>query len=140
MKVKINKIPCDTPKNMFVIDIETMEGDADDEHHIEIHCESEEELRDVIIHAEVMKKCYPSGRGGGDDYTGPYFEKYFADSIYCNDWSHTDSIEDYSIVHYDENGIMRHVVVDFDEEMIEEINHPKMKEYDLKHMGYPKAK
>lgn len=135
MKILLSEKANEKPKNIYVIDIETMEGGADDEHHIVWHVKDVEELRDMIIHTEVMMKCYSNGRGGGDEYVGPYFEKYFQDSISCDDYGYTDSIESYKIVYYDKNGNEFNVQIEMDDEMKEEIKNPKMSEEDKKEMN-----
>lgn len=124
-----------SPKNTFVVVVETMEGDADDTHYINIECKDETILREVIIHTEVMKKCYRNGRGGGDDYVGPYYEKYFEGNIFHYEGI-CDSIEGFEIFFYDEVGIKYDVSIVMDEEMIEEINNPKMSKEDLEIMNY----
>lgn len=126
------------PKAAYIIDIETIEGDMDDEHHMEWEIEDEAELRDIIIHAEVMKKCYPNGRGGTNDYVGPYFEKYFKDEINYDRYGFSDSFRYYTVIYRNDQGQKVDVKIEMDEEMIEEINNPKMSDEDKEEMNYPK--
>lgn len=140
MKVTKTLIEPNIPDiSYYEVTIETMEGDADDYHSIEITAETEDELRDIIIHCEIMKRCYPNGRGGGSDYDyiGPYFDKYFSDNLSCKD-SVQDAIEDYEIVFHDTEGKQYSVKIELDEEMKEEIKNPKMSDKDKKTMYYPK--
>ena len=123
--------------NYYEVTVNTMEGDADDYHSIEITAETEDELRDIIIHCEIMKRCYPNGRGGYDDYIGPYFDKYFSDDLFCNEGIQ-DAITDYEIVYHDTKGNQYSVEIELDDEMKEEIKNPKMDEDDKDTMRYPK--
>jgi hypothetical protein len=82
-----------------------------------------------------LTRCYPNGRGGGAEYVGAYFE-YYCDGIYYTDYGMSDSIENYEISYFDDEGVEYTVSVEFDEEMVKEIQNPKLSEDELRKMRY----
>lgn len=125
-----------TLKDCYVIKVETMQGDADDYHSLELMPENEDELRNMIIHLEIITRCYPDGRGGYDCYVGKYAEEYF-EELY-NYEGMEDQIEGgYEILYYDENGIVHDVEITLDEDMINEIKNPDMSDEHKEEMSYP---
>lgn len=134
--MKIEKlIKKDINTNCYVIKVKTMQGDADDYHSFELIPINENELRNMIIHLEIITRCYPNGRGGYDTYVGKYAKKYF-DDLY-NYEGMEDQIESYEIIYYDENGTIYDVEITLDEDMINEIKNPKMSIKDKSTMEYP---
>lgn len=138
MKISIQKSKIKNPTETYLVVVKTMEGDADDYHTIEFLTKDTEELREIIIHTNVLMKCFSkNGRGGDDDYVGPYFKKFFEGKLFVNDWGMTDSVEEYSVFYFDFLGQKSKVKIEMDKEMLEEIKHPKMSNKDLEQMDYP---
>jgi len=112
------------PKLIYRINVETMEGDADDWHNFDIDIKDEETLKEVIIYCEVMAKQYPHGRGGGNDYYDhlDFFDEWFNDEWFYEDGEWMDSWENYSVSYFDENGVEMKVNVTLEQEDIDKIN------------------
>lgn len=112
------------PKSCYVIEVDTMEGDADDYHRFTLYfAENEiEELKERIIQCEVLSLAYPNGKGGYDGFDElDFFEYHFRDDWYCYEgcW---DSFDGYSVVYYDENSKKFNVDISLSEEDKAKIN------------------
>jgi hypothetical protein len=117
---KLEKRP--RKQNLYELEIETMEGDADDTHTVQFNFkESEEdELKKYIVACGVLNNSYPSGRSGGDKYTGPYWD-LLNDGWYHDNMGFEDSYDGYCLYYYDKNGLKYNCTVEYDEEMLKEI-------------------
>lgn len=127
-----------TPINAYIVRCEAMYGDADGYGELLIgpfkRNQDEEHLQDFIQFCERMKREYPWGRGGGDDYNHVEgFNKWFcSDNLseeeyealpqtvkdvgdyWLNDPQSDGSqasFEGYSVFYYDENGAKFNVSV-----------------------------
>lgn len=101
MKLVIGKEvkPKTLPKNVYRIKIETMEGDADDYHEITYWVNTQEEVLDLYAQYKLLQETDQDGWG---ELT---FWNIWKDCIYynCNnDWY--DSLEEFNVVYYNENG------------------------------------
>lgn len=104
MKLKIGKplkqsVP---PKNTFRITIETMEGDADDEHLIIIDEKTEEDV--LFRYKQWQELCLQDT----DCYNKLWFfeDSIWQDEIHYNcDSGHYDSLGDFEITWFNEDGI-----------------------------------
>ena len=70
IKMKINigpKVANKKLNNVFVFEINTMEGDADDYHSFNLNVEKEKDVKKLIIYCNVLEKSYPNGKGGDDE-------------------------------------------------------------------------
>lgn len=111
-------------RNKYIVTVYTMEGDADDYHSFDNHFPASklEELKEFIIYCEVLKRQYPNGRGGGDDYDFTFFDLHFSEewnySEYCDSY---DSMEGYKVIFFDATGVSYDVIVKLDEEDYMEI-------------------
>lgn len=137
MKIQIGE-KLKTPINAYVVEIETMYGDADGFGRIAVggfkKDEEEEYLKDLLETCERMDEAYPRGRGGYDNYDHVEgFNKWFniddtTDEEYnamsqrekelsayweynpqC-DGGHA-SFYGYKVFYYDENGVKYEVSV-----------------------------
>lgn len=112
------------PVSKYIINVQTMEGDGDGYNAFNLTFDEKdiEEVKKVIIYCEVLKRQYPNGRGGCDDYALDFFDEYFND-----DWNYTydgqiqDSMEDYDVYYYDENSVKYDVSVELSPEDIVKI-------------------
>ena len=117
------KTKVQTIKSKYQVVVDTMTGDGDDYHSFNVYFDENQisDLQRYIIYCEVLQNQYPNGRGGCDDYELDFFEEYFSD-----DWYHyedmQDSMEDYSVYYYDEDGIKYDVKVVLSEEDIKVID------------------
>ncbi len=107
------------PKNIFVFTLETMTGDDDDHHNIEIPFENEEDIKELVVAAEIAIEM----RG---DAGGKLFEKYFSGGIYSNDYGCNDRPIWYEIVWYDSTGNRFKVTTTIDDEMKLQIANPDL--------------
>ena len=119
MKITMEKQK-DCPKQGYELIITTMSGDADDYHKLNFHCGmNEETLRTYIIAAEILKKTYPHGRGGCDDYEGEYWE------LFSYDWYHNegmqDSMDTWKVIYHGGNGFEFNCDITLEEADKEEI-------------------
>lgn len=111
-------------KNVYIVTVDTMTGDADDYHSFKIEASSIDELREIIIGLCILVKAYPNGRGGYDEYCGTFYDKYIADKLFSYEGIH-DTIEEtdkFDVSYYDENAKHFNVEYEMDPEMIERIN------------------
>lgn len=117
------KTKVQTITSKYQVVVETMTGDADDYHEFAVLFDENQisDLQQYIIYCEVLQKQYPNGRGGYDDYELDFFEEYFSDDWY-NHEGMEDSMEDYSVYYYDEDGIKYDVKVVLSEEDIKVID------------------
>lgn len=115
MEIKLIPTEYENPKSLYVVSVDTMEGDADDYHEFEITTESTDELREIIIGLKILCNAYPNGRGGCDDYCGKFYEEY-CDELYSYE-GFKDSIQSFFVKYYDENGTEFSVDYTPDEEM-----------------------
>lgn len=123
--IKKEKVEIPILKNVYVIKVTTMEGDADDYHDFELLFPAREfdtVFRQWVINMEVLAKQYKNGMGYGDGYNHlPFWEdiqhKWFheCDSGFC------DKFNDYKTFYNDEDGIEHRITLEFDEEMKKEI-------------------
>lgn len=118
MEFKYNESIEIAPKSRYIIEVYTMEGDADDYHSFSMTFREDEieELKERIIQCEVLSLAYSNGKGGYDDYYElDFFEEHFSDDWYCYEgcW---DSFDGYSVVYYDENSKKFNVDVSLSEE------------------------
>lgn len=122
MELKHYKSKQEKIKSKYVIDVCTMEGDADGYNNFDIIFDEKdiEELKKVIIYCEVLERQYPNGRGGYDTYNSlDFFSYYFdADWNYAYDGEIQDSMEGYSVYYYDENGEKFDVMITLSDEDI----------------------
>jgi len=79
-----------------------------------------DELRNYIVACEILAKSYPNGRGGGDNYVGPYWS-LVQEGWYHNGMGYSDSYDGYSLIYYDENSEQFDCEVVLDDEMKKEI-------------------
>ena len=110
-------------KSKYQVVVSTMTGDADDYHEFSVLFDENQisDLQQYIIYCEVLQNQYPNGRCGDDDYELDFFEEYFSDDWY-NHEGMEDSMEDYSVYYYDEDGIKYDVKVVLSEEDIKVID------------------
>lgn len=106
-------------KSKHQVVVSTMTGDADDYHEFSVLFDENQisSLQQYIIYCEVLQKQYPNGRGGYDDYELDFFEEYFSDDWYKYEGME-DSMEDYDVYYYDEDGIKYDVSVELSPEDI----------------------
>ena len=114
------------PKDRYVVEVDTMEGDADGWNQFESQRYKHSELdmlKQYIIYCEVLLKQYPHGRGGSDDHQElPFFEEEFNDYWPCScDGQFEDSMEGYSVFYYDKTGQKFEVNIELDDKDKEEI-------------------
>ncbi len=98
------------PKNLYRIQIETMEGDAADYHKITYDVGTAEEVLEQYAQYKLLQETSQS------DWVDLSFWGEWEDSIYLNcdsDWY--DSLEEFKVVYYNENGAK------FEVKLIEEI-------------------
>jgi hypothetical protein len=147
--MKINPIYIDCIKNRYEIVVNTMEGDADDNHEAIIQFETNKEgielLRECIIALVIIKKHYPHGMGGGHNFYAkcPYWMKWFMydefreenpNVTYVKEWywegnsGTPDSFDGYELFYYDEVGKKYQCTVDLDDDMKKEIAAAKILE------------
>ena len=116
MDVKLYPANDEIPKSTYVVTVDTMQGDADDYHEFEIHTQTLEELREIIIGMQILCNTYPNG--GGGEYCGEFYKNYVAEDLHydCNsDWH--DSIQSFVVNYFDEQGNKFYVKYTPDEEM-----------------------
>ena len=116
MDIKLTPTQKENPKSLYVVTVDTMEGDADDYHVFEITTESVDELKEIIIGMEILCNAYPNGRGGCDEYCGKFYEEYVSEELYSYE-GFNDSIQSFSVNYYDENGNEFNVQYTIDEDM-----------------------
>ena len=137
MKINIgNKVK--TPIDSYVVEVETMYGDADGWGRVivgDFKIGEEEYLEDLLKTCERMDEAYPHGRGGWDNYNHVEgFNKWFSiddttdeeyDSMSArmkelasewefdpqSDGSHA-SFYGYNVFYYDKNGVKHSVSVE----------------------------
>ena len=123
MELKHYKSKQEKIKSKYVIDVCTIEGDADGYNNFDIIFDEKdiEELKKVIIYCEVLERQYPNGRGGYDTYNSlDFFSKYFdAKWNYAYDGEIQDSMEGYKVWYYDAAGEKFSVQVTLSEEDLE---------------------
>lgn len=126
MKVIVGEDPMKLKliKNMWSIEIETMEGDADDYHRFSLEFEEIEDFKKCLIQCEVLDKQYPNGRGGGDDYNDlDFFEEVFDELWhYACDGQFADSMDGYVPFYYNAAGDKLTVDIEFSKEDSDIIN------------------
>ena len=101
MKLVIGKEikPKTAPKDVYRIEIETMEGDADDYHEIDYWADTQEEVLEQYAQYKLLQETDQDGWG-----ELPFWNMW-EDYIYYNcdtDWY--DSLEEFKVVYYNENG------------------------------------
>lgn len=120
MELKHYKSKQEKIKSKYVIDVRTMEGDADGYNNFDIIFDEKdiEELKKVIIYCEVLERQYPNGRGGYDTYNSLDFFSYYFDAKwnYAYDGEIQDSMEGYSVYYYDENSEKFDVMITLSDE------------------------
>ena len=116
MDIKLIPTTQENPKLLYVVTVDTMEGDADDYHEFEITTESTDELKEIIIGMSILANAYPNGRGGCDEYCGKFYEEYVSGELY-NYEGFNDSIQSFSVKYYNEKGKEFDVQYTIDEEM-----------------------
>lgn len=120
MELKHYKSKQEKIKSKYVIDVCTMEGDADGYNNFDIIFGEKdiEELKKVIIYCEVLERQYPNGRGGYDTYNSLDFFSYYFDAKwnYAYDGEIQDSMEGYSVYYYDENSEKFDVMITLSDE------------------------
>jgi hypothetical protein len=136
MNLTYKKLKKPKNTNTYFVKIETMTGDADDYHTLNVEFnekfvnqyvdDKDYNLRNCIIACEILAKQYPRGCGGCDTYDGlPYWDVFFADD---DEWHYDcncdrrDTFSSYEVFFYNENGIKHKVEVEFDDEMKAEID------------------
>ena len=132
MELNLVSANLSNPRSAYVILIETMTGDGDDEHEVSITTDSVEELREIIIGLQILDKSEnPEG------YCGDFFNQYIEGQLY-EEYGVYDAlcISRAVIRYFDENGNEFYVNYTLDEDMIQKINslHGLSKE-DIKSMG-----
>ena len=117
------KTKVQTIKSKYQVVVDTMTGDGDDYHNFSVLFDENQisDLQQYIIYCEVLQNQYPNGRGGYDDYKLDFFEEYFSDDWY-NYEGMEDSMEDYSVYYYDEDGIKYNIKVVLSKEDIKVID------------------
>jgi len=112
MKINIgNVITEEQRKDLFVFEVKTMEGDADDYHEFEMFANKDElkKVKKLIRYLKVLEKSYPNGKGGCDGFDElDFFEEWFEDDWYSYEGI-IDSFESWKLFFYDENGIKHSV-------------------------------
>jgi hypothetical protein len=121
MEIKLIPTQKENPKSLYVVTVETMEGDADDYHDFEITTKSIDELKEIIIGMAILANAYPNGRGGCDEYCGKFYEEYVSDNLYSYE-GFNDSIQSFSVKYYNEKGEEFNLEYTFDEDMINRID------------------
>ena len=118
MELKLTPTEHENPVSLYVVTVDTMEGDADDYHEFEIFTESVDELKEIIIGMSILCNAYPNGMGGCDSYCGNFFKKYVSDELFydCSSDNY-DSIMSFSVKYYDEASTEFDVEYTIDEEM-----------------------
>lgn len=127
MKLEIGKQCKDIIKyrNKFVIRVETMEGDADDEHEFELAFKPNEtdKILRTIICLERCRNEYLSGKGGYDDYWHiPDFEELLSEEWFSYEGTQ-DSFEEWYLTFFDENGTEFNVKSKFTKEEKHQFSH-----------------
>ncbi len=137
MQVKLHPIKEENPTSLYVVNVNTMEGDGDDYHDFDIKTESLEELSEIVIGLSILINAFPDGRGGYDDYCGDFYEKYVSDKIFCSDGM-LDSIQSFCVTYFNENGNNFRVEIIIDDEMQLRIDSAEgLTESDIKEMKVP---
>ena len=120
MKIKLIPDANTNPKSLYVVTVDTMTGDGDDDHELRIITKSSDELREIIIGISILYNAYPNGHGGYDDYCGEFYEQYVRDELYGEDDAY-DSIGNFKVNYYDENGNKFTVEYTPDDDMTQKI-------------------
>jgi hypothetical protein len=110
-------------QSKYQVVVTTMTGDGNDYHKFSVLFDKNQisDLQQYIVYCEVLQKQYPNGRGGCDDYEFDFFEECFSDNWYIYDGME-DSMEDYSVYYYDEDGIKYDIKVVLSKEDIKVID------------------
>ena len=96
-EVKPKTLPL--PKNLYRIEIKTMEGDADDYHKITYDVDTAEEVLEQYAQYKLLQETSQS------DWVDLSFWSEWEDSIYYNcDSEWYDSLVEFKVVYYNENG------------------------------------
>ena len=123
MELTLHKAKVNNPKLKYVIEVKTMEGDADGYNKFDIGFDSKDldEVKKVICYCEVLLRQYPNGRDGYDTYNSlDFFSYYFdADWNYAYDGEIQDSMDGYKVWYYDETGEKFSVQISLSEEDLE---------------------
>jgi hypothetical protein len=109
------------PKNTFVFTLETMTGDADDYHQIEISFDKEDEIKELVVAAETAIQM-------GWNARGYLFEKHFNEEIHSYEGCRDKPLY-YTIVWYDKSGKRFKVTATIDADMQKQIANPDLSEY-----------
>lgn len=94
------------PKNKFRVTVPTTEGDADDEHTVQIDVRTEDE----VLH--LYEQYQQISEQDTDEYHNlPFFkDSVWQDQIYYNcDSGHHDSLDDFEVTWFNADGIEHHV-------------------------------
>lgn len=110
------------PTNQFVFTLQTMTGDADDYHQIEITFDKEDEIKELVVAAEIAIQM-------GWNARGKLFQKHFSEEIHsyegCN-----DKPQYYTIVWYDKHGKRFKITATIDADMQKQIANPDLSTYE----------
>jgi hypothetical protein len=120
MEIRYSRIKQkDPPKDIFVVTVYTMQGDAADEHEFKIYLEGEDELKKCILGCETLNLCYPDGKSGYEYFDHClYWDDFFDESWYHSPDGCTDSFEDYSVTYFNKKGLQFDCHITMDEDMI----------------------
>lgn len=121
MEIKLKPKKARTAKNVYIVTVVTMEGDADDYHSFKLKAKTIEELRELIIGLTILCAAYPNGQGGFDTYCGEFYEKYVSEKLFSYEGM-DDSIESFSVEYINEDGEKFDVEYEMDDEMKNRIN------------------
>ena len=124
MKITIgNPIIRDKPKSVYVLTVQTMEGDADDYHEVVKYMTTEDEVKQaILILNKIIEARYGANRldddttaafvkclHNDDDWESPFW-RYEQGWFYNGDYY--DSYKSHELVYFDSVGIEHAVTID----------------------------
>ena len=115
MKFFKKELKEEKPKNVYLIVVTTMTGDADDYHEIKIFAKDENELKRIIQYIRILEKMAPDWYDKCPSEIFCFWEKYFSDWFF-SDGYWFDTYEYFDVYYFDENGKKYEVEVEYEPE------------------------
>ena len=114
MKFFKKELKEEKPKNVFLVVVTTMTGDADDYHEIEIFAKDENELKRIIQYIRILEKMAPEWYDKCPCDIFCFWDDYFSSWFYNGYWF--DTYEYFDVYYFDENSKKFKVEVEYEPE------------------------